>query len=105
MIDNSALTAVVAGVMSGGLFTSGVAVYKARKTAPAERDSLIVQGAETAVMTLERSLAAETKRADRAERQVAERDKQLERLQLRLESMQETLDEVRRELHDLLTTK
>lgn len=104
-MDNAILPALVSGVMSGGLLFAGNAIYKARKTAPAERDNIIVQGAETAVIALERSLAAETKRADRAEAAVAERDAQLSRLQDRLETVQATLDEVRRELHDLLNKK
>jgi chromosome segregation ATPase len=100
-----ALPTLASAVMSGGLVFAGTALYKARKTAPAERDNIIVQGAETAVIALERSLAAETRRADRAEKQVADRDAQLERLQERLEAMQVALDEVRRELHDLLNKK
>lgn len=104
-MDSTILPGLVTGVMSGGLLFAGAAVYKARKTAPAERDNIIVQGAETAVIALERSLAAETRRADRAEAQVAERDAKLTLLQERLESVQAALDEVRHELHELLNKK
>jgi chromosome segregation ATPase len=104
-VNDALLPIVASGTLSGGLVLGVVQAYRAVKTAPSERDSLIVKGAETAVVALERSLAAETRRADRAEKQVADRDAQLERLQERLEAMQVALDEVRRELHDLLAKK
>lgn len=96
------LPVAASGVMSGGLVFAATAAYKAWKTTPADRDSIAVKGAETAVVALERSLAAETRRADRAESALAAKDAQLERMQERLEAMQDALDELRRELHDLL---
>lgn len=109
MLD-PALVAASTGVMSGGFIAAAVSVYTARKKVPAERDSLIVAGAETAVVSLERTLNAETRRADRAEAMVLVRDEQLARkdaritaLEGRLDILQSHLDAARQELHDILT--
>ena len=104
------LIAATTGLLGGGLITAFVALYRARKTVPAERDSLVVGGAETAVLSLERSLAAETRRADRAEAAVIEKDKiiaskeaRIETLERRLDEVQNMLDAVRLELHQIRT--
>ncbi|WP_405056958.1 hypothetical protein OG474_29990 [Kribbella sp. NBC_01505] len=84
----------------GGSLVTGIATYVVqRKKAPAEIDSIIVNGAETAVVALKAVLEAESARADRAE---AERDRALEReakMEVRLDAMQTMLDEARGELH------
>lgn len=104
------LRLVVPVLLSGSLIASLVAVYTARRKVPAETDSLIVTGAETAVATLERSLAAETRRADRAEARVRDlddallrKDERIERLEGRLDALQRALDDARAELHRILT--
>lgn len=105
------LTLIVPGLIGGGLIGALVSVYTARHKVPAEVDSLIVTGAETAVTTLERTLAAETRRADRAEAHSAEleaallrKDERIERLEARLDALQGALDDARDELHRILTT-
>ena len=104
------LPLLVSGLLSGGAITGGVAIYKARKTTGPERDSIVVGGAETAVLSLEKSLAAETKRADRAEAALIERDRQLAAkdariadLEKRIDSMQASLESLRTELHEIRT--
>lgn len=100
MIDPALLTAAVSGVMGGGFIGAGVAVYTARKKVPAEVDSIIVSGAETAVVSLERTLAAETRRADRAEATVAARDARIAALEARTEALESRLDTIQRALDD-----
>lgn len=102
------LVAVVTGILSGGLLTAGVSLYRARQTVPVERNNLVVSGAEAAVLSLERSLAAETRRADRAERAVVDRDeviaakeRRIEALERRIDEVQTALDAVRAELHQI----
>jgi len=102
------LTAIITGILSGGLFTAAATLYKARKTVPAERDNLVVTGAETAVLSLERSLAAETRRAERAEAAVvmrdeviAEKERRIAALERRIDEVQAKLDSVRAELHQI----
>ncbi|GAA2037291.1 hypothetical protein GCM10009740_31300 [Terrabacter terrae] len=104
------LPAIVTGLLGGGFITGGVAIYRARKTAGPERDSIVVGGAETAVLSLEKSLAAETKRADRAEAALVERDRQLAAkdariaaLEKRIDTLQAALDSMRAELHQIRT--
>ncbi len=104
------LLAASSGVMGGGFIGAAVSVDTAKKKVPVERDSIIVTGAETAVVALEKTLAAETKRADRAEATVAVRDEQLNRkdariaaLEERLDQLQAALDAARDELHAILT--
>lgn len=108
---NDVLVAVVSGVLSGGLLASVVALYRARKTVPAERDNIVVQSAETAVLSLQRSLAAETRRADRAEAEmirkdkvITEKERRIEELERRLDTVQQMLDDVRAELHQIRTS-
>jgi septal ring factor EnvC (AmiA/AmiB activator) len=96
-------------LLSGGLVAAVVAAYRAKRTVPAERDSIVVTGAETAVLTLERTLQAETKRADRAEAALTQRDDELARkdrriaaLEARLDQLQVALDQARDELHAII---
>ncbi len=111
MIDESLLTGALTGVMGGGFLGALGALWTAKKKVPAERDSIIVTGAETAVLSLERTLAAETKRADRAEAVVAKKDEALARkdarieaLERKLDALQAALDAAREELHSILTS-
>lgn len=102
MTQNPILVALITGVMSGGIIGALTTLWVAWKKTPVERDSIIVGGAETAVLALEKSLAAEIRRADRAEAREAQKDAQLERMREQLEAAQATLDQVRAELHELL---
>lgn len=90
-VDPELLTA--AGSFVGGTAISAlVNAWVNRKKAPVERDSIIVTGAEKAVVALQAVVEAETARADRAEAKVAA-------MEARLDSMQKMLDEARDELH------
>lgn len=96
--------------MSGGFLGTILSIYKARQSGPAERDSIIVAGAERSVLSLERSLNAETQRADRAEAALGKSDEALLRkdarivaLETRLDALQAALDAARDELHTILS--
>lgn len=102
----SILIAIVTGVMGGGLITAGVSLYRAKKTATAERDNIIVTGAETAVLALQKTLTAETARADRAEKkneelreEMRQKEQRIAQLENKLDTIQSALDEARDELH------
>ena len=97
-INQTLLNTLITVALSGGLITALATVYAAKRKVPAERDSIIVNGAETAVLALEKTLAAETRRADRAEAQIAARDKRIEALEAKLELLQSVLDEARAEI-------
>jgi predicted RNase H-like nuclease (RuvC/YqgF family) len=104
------LVGLIGILLSGGFVGALVALYSARKKVPVERDNLIVSGAETAVVSLERTLAAETRRADRAEAKVssledalARKDARIEALEQRLDGLQRVLDHARAELHAIRT--
>ena len=104
------LLPVVSILLGGGGIASLFAWLLARKKAPAEKDSIVVQSAETAALSLQKSLAAETARADResarADKLQADnerKDKRIATLETRLDAMQTTLDEMRRELESLRT--
>lgn len=104
------LIGVLTTLLGGGFITALVALYTAKRKVPIERDNLIVSGAETAVLSLERTLAAETRRADRAEAKVASledalarKDARIEALEARLDEFQSHLDLARAELHAIRT--
>lgn len=104
------VTLLASTALGGGGLAAITSLYVARKKVPAERDSIAVGGAETAVLALERSLAAETKRADRAEAEnirlqseIARRDARIAALERKLDEAQESLNSVRAELHELVT--
>lgn len=110
-MDSNLLTAVITGITTGGLLTGAATLYGARRKVPAERDSIIVTGAETAVLSIEKVVAAESRRADRAEALVAQRDAEIRRkdarieaLERRLDEFQDALDATRAELHAIRTT-
>jgi hypothetical protein len=88
--------------LAGGGAAGAVAFYTARKKAPAERDSIIVNGAETAVVALQAVLLAETARADRAEARADKADARVLAMEARLDAVQGLLDEAREELHTWL---
>lgn len=96
------VVAVVTGLLGGGLITAFTGIYTARKKAPVERDSIIVTGAETAVLALEKTLAAETRRADRAEGEAARYRDQVRAMEDKLNALQDALDATRAELTALL---
>lgn len=107
-MSDSILVALASMVLSGGGVGAAVSLWSAKKKVPVERDSIAVGGAETAVLALERSLMAETRRADRAEAEVvrlqgvvSDRDQRIHALEGRLDIVQQSLDAVRDELHQL----
>lgn len=108
--NSEILVAAASTVLSGGGVAAFVSLYTAKRKVPAERDAIAVGGAETAVLSLERSLKAETRRADRASEEVvrlqdviAQRDARITALEKRLDDMQVALDRARDELHALVT--
>lgn len=101
MSESPLLIAAVSAVLSGGLVGAFVTLWTARQKVPAEVDSIAVSGAETAVLALERTLAAETKRADRAEAQVLKQDERIETLEKKLDDLQYALNGARAELQSL----
>lgn len=98
---NAALVALISVVLGGGLFTGVGALLRALATArnlraaqevagvklPSEVDSVIVSGAEKAVLTMQHALEA-------AERRIAE-------LERREEEAERIIGELRHELTDL----
>ncbi|GAB3830238.1 hypothetical protein [Kribbella italica] len=99
---------LAAPFLTGTAVAGVVAAWTARKKVPVERDSIIVNGAETAVVALTAVLAAETARADRAEADrdhaIADRDAERERrmaVELRLDAIQAALDDAREELRSI----
>lgn len=110
-MSSQMLTIVVTGLMSGGFVGSAVALYSAHRKVPVEVDSIIVSGAESAVLTIEKTLAAETRRADRAEaresvllQRIADKEARIEALEHKLDALQNALDDARKELHSIITT-
>lgn len=89
------------GAGGGSIVGASVSAWQTRKKVPAEVDSIIVSGAETAVQTLIDTLAAETTRADRAEAMVRERDAKIEVLEKKIDALQAALDAVREELYSM----
>jgi hypothetical protein len=82
----------------GGTAVAGLASYAiARRKAPAEVDSIIVTGAQNAVIALEAVVRAETARADRAEARLLA-------MEAKFDAVQGLLDEARAELHAYRTT-
>lgn len=95
---------VVAVLGSGGVtaYLSHLATAKAvRAKLPAERDSIIAEGAHTAVQSLTESLAAETARANRSEQENAQLRQRCKLLEARLDSIQSALEAARAELHEI----
>lgn len=90
--SDSPLVILVTALLSGGVGTGITAVWRARKTVPAERDNLIVGSAQTALLSMKDSLAAEAARADRAEKALRERDRQIATKDARIEALERSLD-------------
>jgi predicted nucleic acid-binding Zn-ribbon protein len=108
-VTGDVLAACAAAVLSGGGVGAFASLYAAKRKVPAERDSIAVAGSENAVLAIERSLAAETRRADRAEREVvrlqdlvSERDARITALEHRLDDVQASLDQARGDLASLI---
>lgn len=101
----------LAALLSGGFLTALGSLWTIKNKGPLERQNLIVSGAESAVASLDRSLEAETRRADRAEARVvqleeamAAKDARIEALERRLDDFQAALDVARAELHSIRTS-
>ncbi len=95
------LLPVVIAILGGGGLVGFLSWLIARKKAPAEVDSIVVQSAETAALSLQKSLIAETNRADRLALEIERKDKRIAALEARIESMQRLLDDMRTELATL----
>lgn len=91
--------AVLGSAGIGGAITHLATARAIRAKLPAERDSIIAEGAHTAVQSLTESLAAETARANRAEANEATLRQRCELLEARLDVLQNALDAARDELH------
>lgn len=107
---SDALVPLLGILMGGGLIAACVSWYVAKSKTPAEVDSIIVAGAESAVVTIEKTLAAETRRADRAEareavllQRIADKEARIEALEHKLDALQNALDDARKELHSIIT--
>ncbi len=102
------LTAVVVALLSGGTLAAFFTYKIAKRKAPAEVDSIVVQGAESAVLSLQKANEVERHRAERAERdrdalraEVARKDARIEALERQLDRAQEMLNQVREELEHI----
>lgn len=69
MMSGDLVPALVTGILGLGGGGAGVSLWVAKKKTPVEVDNLSISGATSAVVALNTALAAETKRADRAERE------------------------------------
>ena len=94
---------VVAVLGSGSLVAALLSWVIARRKAPVEVDSIVVQGAESAVLSLEKARAAETQRADRAEAENARLRAELDRKDRRIEALEAQLDRCQEMLNDART--
>lgn len=99
------LELIVTLVLSSGTVAAILTYVIARRKAPAEVDSIVVKGAESAVLSLEKALTVErTQRAEaekearRLRDEVAKKDRRIEALEKQLDRAQEMLNEVRAEL-------
>lgn len=97
--DPTVVATLLTVLLGGGFVGSVVTLWTARKKVPAERDSIIVSGAETAVLALERALGAALKAAEHAEALNLDKDQRIAHLEKRLDDVQELLDIARTELH------
>lgn len=113
---------LVSILLGGGLIGSGATAYNVKKKAPVERDSIIVSGAETAVVTMDKALtratadherdvarldaclADERAENERLRQEITRKDNRIESLERRVDDLQRVLDAVREELHDLRST-
>jgi hypothetical protein len=104
-VNNALLIAIVSAVLGGGGASAAVALFKAKKTTGAEVDSIIVGGAEKAVLTMKQALEASqhetnTVRADRDRltAEVARKDDRIRDLEMRLDGVQALLDAARADI-------
>lgn len=97
-MDLSFIDVLLPILLSGGLVTALVTLYRARHTVPVERDSVIVQGATGAVTALERALQAETARADRNAEEIQTLAAKIDMMQETINTLQAALDEMKRSL-------
>lgn len=95
------LTILMPLLLGGGLITALVTLYRARRHVPVERDSIIVTGAQGAVLALEKSLQAETARADRAEKEAERLRSEKEHLLEQIDTLKKTLDDVQEQLEEV----
>jgi chromosome segregation ATPase len=99
---------IVLAILGGGLLMGAASLVTARtlayKTkaetdiaegkAPVERDSIAVQGAEQAVLTMQRSMEAAEKRAEKAESRISTLEREREEDRATIERLQAQLREV-----------
>ena len=95
------LLPILLALLGGGSVIGFLTWTIARRKAPAEVDAIVVQSAETAALSLQKSLAAETARADRLQADNDRKDARIATLEAKIETMQKMLDDMRTELHAL----
>lgn len=102
------LTLLVSGVLGGGVIAGAASLITARSVAsknrvetkvlqdkaPAEVDSITVQGAEQAVLSMERSMKAAEVRAEKAEGRILRLEEEREEDRKTIEKLQKELREV-----------
>jgi uncharacterized protein YlxW (UPF0749 family) len=85
------IVAVMSTLLGGGLLTALTTLYRARRTVTVERDSIIVTGAHGAVLALEKSLHAESARADREAADNVRLRTEIFSLEAKMDAMQDTI--------------
>jgi len=113
MADTGGIIAtVVAAVMGGGGIGAVISAWRARKVVPAERDSIIVTGAESAVESLQKALEQSDKRVAALEQENATLRATVEQLRRDVEAAQASVRDLttslattKAELDRLLDTK
>lgn len=110
------LLEVIIAILGGGSLVAAVLTYViAKRKAPAEVDSIVVSGAESAVLSLQRAVDVERGLRERAERENAhlrdelaerdrrlrERDRRITALEAQLDKCQQTLQDARDQIHAL----
>lgn len=101
MTLSTVISILMPALLGGGLITALATLYKTRRTVPVERDSIIVTGAQGAVLSLETALRHETARADRAERESERLRAEKEHLLAKIEEMQAKITALQDDLGDL----
>lgn len=92
MADSGGIAAaLVVALLGGGFIGAVVSAWRARKVVPAERDTIIATGAESAVQSLQRALEVSDRRVDELETENTE-------LRESMKTLQAELNEVRQQL-------
>lgn len=99
------LVPIIVALLGGGALTALVTYLNAKRRAPAEIDSIVVQGAEAAVLSLQRAVDAANARAndvaverDRLAAEIARKDQRIMALETQLDRLQKMLNDARDEI-------